>query len=111
MKVIYNRLIPFKGYKAINIFGVTFVREGCIFTSVDYTHESIHTEQMKDLLYIGFYMWYIIEWVIRLFGKGNAYRNISFEREAYANQQKTYYLNSRKRFAFFKYLKKNKGNE
>lgn len=106
MKVIYNKFIPFKGFKAINLFGVTFVREGRIFTSVDYTHESIHTEQMKELLYIGFYLWYLVEWFIRLFGKGNAYRNISFEREAYDNQQKAYYTDIRPHFAFLRYIKK-----
>lgn len=30
MKVIYNNLIPFKGYKAINIFGLVFVRKGAL---------------------------------------------------------------------------------
>lgn len=106
MKVIYNKFIPFKGFKAINLFGVTFVRSGRIFTSVDYTHESIHTEQMKELLYVGFYLWYAVEWIIRLFCKGNAYRNISFEREAYDNQYKPYYTSSRSHFAFLRYLKK-----
>lgn len=38
MKVIYNNLIPFKGYKAINIFGLVFVRKGAKFTEVDYNH-------------------------------------------------------------------------
>ena len=33
MKVIYNNLIPFKGYKAINIFGLVFVRKGAKFTA------------------------------------------------------------------------------
>lgn len=40
MKVIYNNLIPFKGYKAINIFGLVFVRKGAKFTEVDYNHDS-----------------------------------------------------------------------
>ena len=29
MKVIYNNIIPFKGFKCINLFGVLFVRKGC----------------------------------------------------------------------------------
>ena len=29
MKVIYNKIIPLKGYKCINLFGVLFVRKGC----------------------------------------------------------------------------------
>lgn len=31
MKVIYNNIIPFKGYKAINLFGLVFVRKGAKF--------------------------------------------------------------------------------
>lgn len=78
MKVIYNNIIPFKGFKAINLFGVLFVRKGCAMSEGDFNHERIHTAQMKEMLYVGFYVWYLIEWIIRLFGKGNAYRNISF---------------------------------
>ena len=51
MKVIYNRIIPFKGFKAINIFGVLFVRKGCSMREKDFNHESIHTVQMKEMLY------------------------------------------------------------
>ena len=36
MKVIYNNIIPFKGYKAINLLGLVFVRKGAKFTEVDY---------------------------------------------------------------------------
>jgi hypothetical protein len=32
MKVIYNNIIPFKGYKAINLLGLVFVRKGAKFT-------------------------------------------------------------------------------
>lgn len=38
MKVIYNNIIPFKGYKAINLLGLVFVRKGAKFTEVDYNH-------------------------------------------------------------------------
>ena len=27
MKIIHNKFIPFKGYKAINLFGIVFVRD------------------------------------------------------------------------------------
>ncbi len=105
MKIIYNNLIPFNGYKAINLFGVLFVRKGCTMSEIDINHEAIHTTQMKEMLYIFFYVWYIIEWGIRLFMKGNAYRNISFEREAYANQNNLSYLNTRKRYAWLNFLR------
>ena len=85
MKIIYNNLIPFKGFIAINLFGVLFVRNEYKkrFESEGFTttlnHESIHTEQIKELGYIFFYIWYFIEWLLRL-PFGNAYYNISFEK-------------------------------
>jgi len=106
MKIIYNRLIPFKGFAAINLFGVIFVRKGVIVTERIIQHERIHTEQMKELGYLLFYFWYLLEWIIKLFRYGrNSYRNISFEREAYAGQAELFYMrNSRKRYSFLKYL-------
>lgn len=67
-------------------------------------HESIHVEQQKELLVIFFYLLYLSEWFVRLFMKGNAYRNISFEREAYANQGDMNYLKNRKLFGFLRYM-------
>ena len=111
MKIIYNNLIPFKGFIAINLFGVLFVRneykkrfESGGFTTT-LNHESIHTEQIKELGYIFFYIWYFIEWLLRL-PFGNAYYNISFEREAYTNEKNIKYLQTRKRYSFLKYMKK-----
>lgn len=112
MKIIYNNLIPFKGFIAINLFGVLFVRneykerfESEGFAATTLNHESIHTEQIKELGYIFFYIWYLIEWLLRL-PFGNAYYNISFEREAYANEKNKKYLQTRKRYSFLKYMKK-----
>lgn len=107
MKIIYNSLIPFPGFKAINIFGIMFVRNECRNRISDYTinHETIHTEQMKELGYIPFYIIYLIEWFIRLFCKGNAYRNISFEQEAYDNEKNLNYIKTRKRYNWIKYWK------
>lgn len=104
MKVIYNNIIPFKGFKAINICTCLFVRKGCYMSEKDFNHERIHSEQMKEMLFIGFYLWYLVEWIIRLFGKGNAYRNLSFEKEAYDNDEDLNYLATRPRFAWWKYI-------
>lgn len=43
--VIYNKIIPFKGYKAMNLFELIFVRSECRerFTEVDLNHEKIHS--------------------------------------------------------------------
>jgi len=43
MKIIYNNIIPFKGFKAINLFGLIFVRRGSKFGVIDKSHEQIHT--------------------------------------------------------------------
>jgi len=102
MKVIYNDLIPFKGFKAINLFGVLFVRNECRdrMREEDFNHEEIHTAQMKELLYVWFYILYFLEWVYRLvFHTRTAYEGISFEREAYENQYNLSYLDTRKHYA------------
>lgn len=103
MKIIYNNIIPFPGFAAINLFGVIFARKECRPLSKEaMNHEAIHTEQMKELLYVGFYLCYIAEWIVRLFMKGNAYRNISFEKEAYAWQRSYGYVHVRQRFAMWR---------
>lgn len=108
MKVIYNNVIPFKGYKCVNLFGVLFVRRGLGMSDVDLNHEAIHTAQMKEMLFALFYLWYITEWFVRLFLKGRAYRNISFEREAYGNENNLSYLERRKSFGWTEYLRNKK---
>jgi hypothetical protein len=106
MKIIENKFIPFKGYSAMMLFGFLFTRDKRKVTERTIRHESIHARQMWELLVVDFYVWYFVEWMIRLFMKGNAYRNISFEREAYTNQDDTEYLKTRRLFAFFKYIKR-----
>lgn len=104
MLIIRNKVIPFKGFKAINLFGILFVRENAKLDAKTINHEEIHTAQMKEMLYIFFYLWYVIEWIIRLFGKGNAYRKVSFEKEAYNNQDDVTYLTKRKKYNWLKEL-------
>lgn len=107
MKIIRNKYIPFSGYKAINLFGVLFVKNNAKIDEVTLNHEAIHSEQLKELLYVFFYIWYVIEWLIRLIRYRDtslAYRNISFEREAYIHEKDLKYVGARKRFSFFKYI-------
>lgn len=103
MKLIYNKWIPFKGFKAINLFGVCFVREGCSMHPHAINHEKIHTAQMRELWYVGFYLLYIMEWFVRLmFAPATAYRGISFEVEAYEHQYDYDYLEHRAKYAQWK---------
>lgn len=108
MKIVRNKFIPFTGFSAINLFGILFVREDVSITDQLLNHERIHSEQMKEMLYIPFYIWYFIEWLIRLFiiSSGSAYRSISFEQEAYAKESDFSYLSERKSFSWIKYLRK-----
>lgn len=100
MRVIHNNLIPFKGFKAINLFGICFVRKPHKMTPHDYNHENIHTAQMRELGYIFFYILYFVEWLYRLvFHTSTAYRGISFELEAFEHQYDYDYLEHRERFA------------
>lgn len=107
MKVVKNRFIPPRGFAYVNLFGVLFTRRYRLISSVELNHEQIHTEQMKEMLYVFFYLWYIIEWLIRLIilrDSHKAYRAISFEQEAYANQDKLTYLEGRKRYSWLTYV-------
>lgn len=108
MKIIKNNFIPFKQFNAINLFGVVFYREGTEITATTIRHEQIHTSQMKEMLYIFFYLWYGVEWLVRYIIERDAhkaYRNISFEREAYEHQSEIDYCEHRKRYAWIRYLK------
>lgn len=110
MIVIKNKLIPFGGYKSINLFGILFTKSD--LTEKALNHERIHTAQMKETLFIGFYLWYIIEYlIIRLFNlkdsQHNCYHEVSFEEEAYNNEMDFNYLINRKHYSWFKYIKIN----
>ena len=72
-------------------------------------HERIHFKQQKELLLVGFLLWYFINWIVELIkipfgGDKKAYADIIFEREAKANQANFSYLADRKPFSFLKYL-------
>ncbi len=58
------------------------------------------------MLVFPFYVWYIIEYLFRLIqykDRRKAYFNISFEREAYANEKDLNYLTNRSFWLFIKY--------
>ena len=52
MKIIINNILPPKGFKCINLFGILFCRR--IPNKIDINHETIHTKQMQELLYLVF---------------------------------------------------------
>lgn len=107
MKIIYSNIIPFKGFIAVNLFGILFVRKEYKgkLRGTDYVHEAIHTAQMKELGYVGFYIIYFFEWLWRCITPPwpTAYNDISFEREARKHEKDGYkYLDNRKHYAQWK---------
>lgn len=107
--IIPNNIFPFKDFMFCNVCGILFIRKDAMdnVDESDYNHEAIHTAQMKELLYIGFYIAYLLEWLYRLiFHTKTAYMGISFEREAYENEANLNYLDTRRHFAQWRKSKK-----
>lgn len=109
--VVIKYLIP-KGYRGLTVFPFVFIKYA--FDSQNETlinHEKIHIRQQLELLVLPFFLWYIVEYAVRLLQYKNAnlaYRNISFEREAYANELDLKYLKTRSFFRFLNYLNRKK---
>lgn len=107
MRIIKTSWFPFGCYSTINLFGILFTKKDYLSTRT-INHESIHTAQMKEMLYIFFYIWYGLEYIfIRIFHKkqNSAYHDISFEEEAYNNENDINYLVNRKHYTWLKYVK------
>ncbi len=71
-------------------------------------HEKIHHRQQLELLIIPYYIWYFIEYWTAMFRNKFkhhiSYMSVSFEKEAYANQDNLEYLKTRKWLASYRYL-------
>ncbi len=112
MKIIRNKLLPPKGYVAIMVLGFILAREDVDISPRTLRHEVIHKKQMYEMMILLFYVWYGIEYFVRLCVYRNhrkAYRNISFEREAYANDHHIIY--EREPYAWLDYIIKKDKNE
>jgi len=105
--IVAKYLIP-RGYRGLTVFPFVFIKSA--FDSDNKTlvnHEKIHIRQQLEMLVLPFFVWYFVEYGVRLLQYKNAnlaYRNISFEREAYANEQHFDYLKKRTFFSFIKYM-------
>jgi hypothetical protein len=131
MRVIYNNKIPFKGFIAMCFYPFILVRydKKVLFDDTTTRHELIHANQQQEMYAVGtviaavlfifgcgwwslaalplFFYWYVVEWLMRWAyyrNRDTAYKNISFEREAYNNQADINYLRTRKHYAFLKLL-------
>lgn len=86
-------------------FGIYFREQRYINKERIVNHENIHWVQSRELLGIGFYLLYLLEFLIKLLFYGKkAYYNLSFEREANKNELNQDYLRTRKMYSWVKYI-------
>jgi hypothetical protein len=132
MKIISNSILPLKGFVAMTVWPFVFVRREWAgkLSRATMRHEEIHGEQQKEMLTLGlvaasamvvlgfewwslltlplFYIWYGFEWLAKWIyyrDAYTAYKNVSFEREAFANQRHVGYIDKRVPFAWTSYIR------
>ena len=105
--IVSKYLIP-KGYAGMTVFPFIFLKEKqYLDNKVTINHEKIHIRQQLELLILPFYIWYfgnLFYNYIKFKNFQKAYRNIIFEREAYANEKDLDYLKSRSFWKFLQYI-------
>ena len=110
MILISKYLVP-KGYSGITLYPFILLKYIDLRKNVVLVnHEKIHLRQQLELLILPFYLIYVLEFLIKLITYKNwniAYRNISFEREAYCNEYDNTYLKTRSFWQFLKYIRAN----
>ena len=106
MVVIFKHFF-YKNYVGLSLWPFIILKNDALKNDVVLiNHETIHLKQQQELLIIFFYFFYVMEWLIRsliYWNSYKAYRNISFEKEAYANEKNLDYPKTRKAFGFLKY--------
>ncbi|WP_109683226.1 hypothetical protein [Xanthomarina spongicola] len=106
--ILFSKYMVPKGYSGITIFPFVILRHYSLKQdSVLINHEKIHLKQQLELLVLPFFIIYSFEFLIRLFQYKSwnlAYKQISFEREAYVNEKDLNYLKSRSFWSFIKYF-------
>lgn len=105
--IVSKYLIP-KGYAGMTVFPFIILKQKSYLDNKStINHEKIHIRQQIELLILPFYLIYFGNLFINIIRYRNfqmAYRNIIFEREAYANEKNLDYLKSRSFWRFLKYI-------
>jgi len=108
MILIVNKRLLSGRFKGISLWPFVILQnKGLKKDEFFLNHEKIHLRQQLELLVLFFYIWYAIEFFVRYLDCRDgmlAYRNISFEREAYRREQDLNYLKKRSFWAFWKFL-------
>jgi hypothetical protein len=105
--LVTKYLIP-RGYNGFTVFPFVFVKnEKDRNNSILINHERIHLRQQLETGFLLFFIWYFLEFLIRLLlyrNRSKAYRNICFEKEAYANEKDLNYLKKRSFWKFYTFI-------
>lgn len=106
--IVFKYLTP-RGFRGLTFYPFVFLADKSDkLNKVFINHERIHIRQQLELLIFPFYLWYFTEYLFRLIqykDRKKAYYNISFEREAYANEKDFVYIKNREFWRFLIYLK------
>lgn len=106
--IIVSKYLTPKNYSALTIYPFIILKHQNLKNdSFLIHHENIHISQQKELLWVFFFIAYFLEYVFQLLRYKNhykAYKNISFEKEAYQNESNLNYLIDRKKFSFLNYF-------
>ena len=103
---IYTNLLP-GSIAAIALWPFVLIRPEYRGNATMHQHERIHLRQQIEMLVIPFYLWYLIEYLVKLIRYGDhfsAYVSISFEVEAYKWQRWLNYLEFRRPYFWIRYL-------
>jgi len=94
MRIIYNRILPTRGFSAMAFFGVILARRECNpLPNNTINHEAIHAAQAAECGgWVLFYLKYAILWLVY------GYDDHPFEREAYRHEDDRNYLKYRRAF-------------
>lgn len=108
MIIIVSRLLFRQSFSGIALWPFVLLKHQHLKRNLVFlNHERIHLRQQVELLIVFFYLWYGLEYLFRRIQYKNeylAYKNISFEREAYANEKDLQYVHRRSFWKFLKYL-------
>ena len=106
--ILVSRYFFYKNYVGLSLWPFIILRETELKEdAILINHERIHLKQQLELFILPFYFVYLLEWTLRyLYYRDSykAYQNISFEREAYSNEDNLNYLEERRPFNFIKYI-------
>lgn len=108
MLLVVNKYLLRKRFVGITFWPFIIMKRADLKNdSVFINHERIHLRQQLEMLVLPFFVWYLFEYFIKVLYYKNgyvAYRNISFEREAYQNENDLDYLKKKSFWSFVKYL-------